>query len=130
MVVSIISLGEFHYHGGRRLCNFLGMSVLGIKLFLHSLLSFINRGLLSRGEVEMSPTTHASPVENQSETSHSRNINSVVRPYQPVGSDGESDIYDDCTWHESSVIAKELDIDDVDRHRQPKPSVENIYRYI
>ena len=99
-----------------------------------------NRGLLSRGEVEMSPTTHAIPVENHSKSYHSRNISEVVRPYQPVVSDEESDIYDDCTWHESSIIARELGIDDVDRHRhvgnddvdghiQPKPSVENVYRY-
>ena len=101
-------------------------------------LNNFNRGLLSRGEVEMSPTTHVNPVENHSKSSHSRNISEVVRPYQPVISDGESDIYDDCTWHESSVIARELDIDDTDRHRhvgsdrhtEPKLSVENVYRYI
>lgn len=90
------------------------------------------RGLLSKSEVEVSPTMHTGPVEDHLETSHSRNINSVVRPYQPVGSDGESDIYDDCTWQESSVVAKESDTDDVDRHRncQSKPLlVENVYRY-
>lgn len=75
----------------------------------------------------MSPSTaHVNQVEDHLASSPARNISEVLDPYQPTISDAESDIYD---WQEYPILARDMGIDDVDRHRQPKPSTENVYRY-
>ena len=78
---------------------------------------------MSGVEVEMTSSLKSTDfVTDSASVCHSRSITSIVRPYQPVLSDEESDIYDDNTWEESSVI------DDADWHRIVKPPIGDVYK--
>ena len=86
-----------------------------------------NRGLFSGTDLEvdtMSGTLNPDLVVNCSSTSHSENINSVVRPFQPKLSNEEPDLYDDC------LGPLECSIDDADEHRIVKPPLGNVYKYV
>ena len=76
---------------------------------------------MSGGEVEItSSTLNTDLIADCSSTRHPGNISSVVRPYQPIMTDEESDLNDDCV----SVI------DDADEHRVVKPPLGNVYKYV
>ena len=72
----------------------------------------------------MSGTLNAGLVASCLSTSHSENISSIVGPYQPVLSNEEPDLYDDC------VGQLEYSIDDADEHRTVKPPLGSVYKYV
>ena len=80
-----------------------------------------------QGEIEHSSSTvkAVSDLMKDHLNPSSRRIQSVLEPYQPVISDDESDIYDDRTLEEASIV------DDADEHmlNLQKPPLGQVYKY-